>query len=182
MGRTGLFPVLGLLVVAACSSGGGSAAGTTTTSFTSTTLATTTTTSPEDAVKAAYLAYWKMVDRIAAAPNGDDPEIPERTVDPRLTATREAFATSAVAGETTKTPQNALYKHVVQSVQIVDMSAVVIDCTIDDQVVFDRDGNIIDNAITTKEYRVTLVAMADGWKVKELEVTKRRPGVQVCGG
>src|SRR5437899_2433416 len=72
----GRIAVLGLVLLAACSGGGGgSAASTSTTTSTSTTLATTTTLSQKEAVKAAYLAYWKMIDRLAGAPDPNDPEL-----------------------------------------------------------------------------------------------------------
>src|SRR4051812_11279994 len=100
----GRLALMGLVLIAACSGGGsGSAASTTTTtSTTSTTVASTTTTTPEEAVKAAYLAYWKMIDRLSVAPDPDDPELAQRMVDPRLSSARDELATERAKGQSTR--------------------------------------------------------------------------------
>jgi hypothetical protein len=172
---------LGLL--AACSGGGGSAAKmtTTTSTTTSTTVATTTTTRPENAVKQAYLDYWKMIDRLEAAPDPNDPELELRTVEPRLSATRDGLATSKAKGETVRTPPNGLYSHVVQSVQVVGSASNIIDCSVDDQVQFDSSGNAIDSAVVTKHLEATLALVGTTWKVSSVRIASQDDGVQPCG-
>lgn len=175
--------LVGLSVLAACSGGGSSSAGkstTTTLASTTTTLAVTTTTSPEDAVKQAYLDYWKMIDRLEAAPDPDDPELALRAVEPRLSATKDGLATSKAKGETVRTPPNGLYSHVVQTVDVNALTATVTDCSVDDQVQFDRDGNAIDAVVTTKHYESKLVFVDSTWKVSSVNIASQEDGAHPC--
>src|SRR4051812_33913809 len=124
MGRFGRTVVVIVAVLGAAGSGGGSgarggtttpppaaAAPATTTTTTSTTAPTTSTTTVEDAVREAYLAYWKMIDRLAAAPDPDDPELPQRAIDPVLSIVRDDMTTRRSEGRTTRPPANSKYVH-----------------------------------------------------------------------
>src|SRR3954453_20059538 len=108
MGRGLLAGVAALGLVAGCSSGGGGSAAktTTTTATTSTTLAPTSTTTPEDAVKDAYLAYWKMIDRLFVSPDPGDSELAQRTIDPILSFLQDDLATRRSEGRTTRVPSD----------------------------------------------------------------------------
>src|SRR3954468_6650886 len=98
MGRFGRnVLVLGVLL-AACSGGGGSAQAPSTTTTTATTAPTTSTTTVEDAVKEAYLAYWKMIDRLNESPNPNDPELSSRVLDPFLSEVRDELTSQASTG------------------------------------------------------------------------------------
>jgi hypothetical protein len=180
MGRTGLFLALALLLVAACSSGGGSAAGTTTTSVTSTTLATTTTTSPEDAVKTAYLAYWKMVDRVSALPDAGDPELGERATDPLLSDLRSDLGTQKLQGTSTQPPVDAdKNKHTIGSLSVSADSASFEDCFVDGRIEKHADGTSNDSVVTK---RLSVKARLDGgvWKISEVRVAERSQGISGC--
>src|ERR1044072_7603705 len=101
MRRIAWFALFGL--IACSSSRGGSAASTTPSApatSTSTTVATTTTVAPEAEVKAAYLAYWKMVAGLAAAPDPNDPELEQRATDPVLSAFKDELVTRIAEGRT----------------------------------------------------------------------------------
>src|SRR4051812_30314667 len=126
----GRLAVMGLVLVAACSGGGsGSAAPTTTTtSTTSTTAASTTTTTPEEAVKAAYLAYWKMIDRLNAAPDPADTELVTLTADPLLSQVRDDLTSKRSVGHTYETSNGRPNAHTVSGVQTTDGSATLHDC------------------------------------------------------
>ena len=180
----GRIAVMGLVLLAACSGGGGGSAASTTTSSatTSTTLATTTTTSPEEAVKAAYLAYWKMIDRVSVNPDPDDPELPQRMVDPRLSNARDELATEKAKGHSTRTPDGGRYSHDVTNIQVSGQHATIADCSIDDQVVFGPDGSPIDSEVTTKHYAVSLVLVADTWKVADSRIIEASSGIGQCDG
>src|SRR5690242_7563572 len=94
---------VGLSLLAACSGGGSGPAAkatTTTVASTTTTLAVTTTTTPEDAVKQAYLDYWKMIDRLNAAPDPADPELPQRIAEPLLSTVKDQLSTQRSEGHT----------------------------------------------------------------------------------
>jgi len=181
MGRRGLVWAVCVGFVAACSGGGGTAATTTTTSSTTrTTAPTTTTTSPEDAVKAAYLAYWKMIDRVSMTPDPEDPELPQRMVDPRLSNARDELATERARGRTTRTPPGGKYSHVIQSVTLDKDNATVNDCSVDDQVVYGPDDVVLDSAVTTKHFVASFVRTADTWKVADVRIVRQESGEQSC--
>ena len=180
IGRLGL---IGLLLVAACSGGGsGSAASssTTTTSTTSTTLAPTTTTSPEEAVKTAYLAYWKMIDRLSVAPDPDDPELAARVAEPLLSFTRDDMATRRSEGRTTRFPADPkLNSHRIDELTVSGKAASISDCFVDGRIAVAADGTTND-AVVTKETKATL--MLDGlvWRVSDAEFVMRTDGVAGC--
>jgi|GEM_PF-4060478 len=182
MGR-GIGAAVLVALLAACSGGGGDAAVTTTTATTlpASSAPTTTTLSPEAEVEAAYLAYWKMVDRLSAAPDPNDPELEQRAVDPVLSSARDVLTTSAARGEVTVTPPNAEYSHSIQSIELHGTEATVRDCSVDDQVVLNRDGQVIDGAVTTKHYIATLVRTGAVWKVSDVKIVEQAAGALSCG-
>jgi hypothetical protein len=179
----GLAGIVLVATLAACSgSGGGTAAPTTTTTApTTTSEATTTTLSPEAQVKAAYLAYWQTIDRLSAAPNPDDPQLASVATDPVLSSARDVLRTSAARQERTVTPPNGRYSHVIQSVRLADRSAVIGDCSIDDQVVLSLDGQVLDGAVTTKQYEAVVLEDA-AWKVSDVRIVSQHAGATECAG
>lgn len=180
-GVFGAVVVLGLL--AACSGGGsGSAAKTTTTtaSTTTTTVAVTTTTTPEDAVKQAYLDYWKMIDRLIAAPDASDPELELRAVDPLLSAVRDDMSTRKSEGRTTRPPANSKYAHVIQKVIVSATTATIVDCYVDDRVQFSADGSVLNDAVSTDNATSTLVLAAGAWRVSSVDIRELGAGDLGC--
>ncbi|MEY2463168.1 MAG: hypothetical protein QOH64_1306 [Acidimicrobiaceae bacterium] len=175
---------LGASVLVACSGGGGAAAPTTTTASasattTTTTLAATTTTvAPEQAVRAAYLAYWAMVDRLAAAPAAEDAELAQRTVDPLLSFLRDEFTTSASTGLTVRLPPGP-HPHRIDSVQVSSNAATVKDCYVDDRIQVDAQGNVVNNDVVTKELQATLVFSGE-WRLSQLQQLTKTGGVSGC--
>jgi hypothetical protein len=172
---------MALTLLTACSGGSGSAAKTTTTSTTtSTTAPTTTTTSPEDAVKTAYLDYWKMVDRIGLAPNPDDPELETRTADPLLTTLRGDLSTRQSQNRSTRLPSDpALNSHRVDSVTINSTNATVDDCFVDGRIAVNGDGSTND-AVVTKRTMGKLVLAGSSWRVADVQFVEKINGVAGC--
>src|SRR5262245_33425163 len=144
--------VLLVVVLAACSGGGGSTAASTTTSAapTSTSEAPTTTLSPEDQVKAAYLAYWQMADRLGRKPDPMDPELPQRTEDPLLSMIRDGLTTQAAQGRTFVINEGRPNEHRLGHVQVNRTSATLADCFVDGRSELDGNGVVIDDAIVSK--------------------------------
>jgi hypothetical protein len=182
MGRGLWAGLVALSVLAACSSGGASAAkATSTTSVTtSTTAPTTTTTSPEDAVKKAYLDYWTILDRLAAAPDPDDPALAQRAIEPVFSSVQGDLSTRKAQGRTTRLPPNSKYAHHIQSVVIHDATASLADCYVDDRVQFSADGAVINDHVSTLTATVTLVQIAGDWKVSDVQIQKRGDGDLGC--
>ena len=181
MGRTGLVAAIGVALIAACSGGGGKAAPTTTSSAATTTSSTTTTTTtPEDAVKAAYLAYWKMIDRLSAAPDPDDSELPMRIAEPLLSFTRDEMATRRSEGRTTRFPADpALNSHRIDRVSVAGSTASIDDCFVDGRIAVNADGTTND-AVVTKATKASLISDGTTWRVRDAEFSNRVQGVSGC--
>lgn len=175
--------MVGLSLIAACSGGGsGSAAKSTTTvaSTTTTTLAATTTTTPEDAVKQAYLDYWKMIDRILPTPNPDDAELAQRTIDPILSFLRDDLATRRSEGRTTEFPSDpALNSHRIERVVVTGTSATVDDCFVDGRIAVAPDGTK-NAAVVTKHTKGLLLTQGGAWLVSDVQFLDRTDGVAGC--
>jgi hypothetical protein len=184
MRGNGRFAAIGLLVIAACSGGGGGSAAPTTTSShastTTTTQATTTTTTVEDAVKTAYLAYWRMADRLLAAPDPNDPELTELAAEPLLSSLKDQLATSAATGHHTSVPPGRVATHRVDSVSVTQNSASLTECFVDGRVEFGPNGEVIDDALVTKTGDATMTLVLDAWKVTDIRFVSRSPGVSGC--
>ncbi|HEX4822378.1 MAG TPA: hypothetical protein VFV00_19375, partial [Acidimicrobiales bacterium] len=169
----GRFALVGLVLLAACSGeGSGSAASSTTTSTTATTLAPTTTTSPQEAVKAAYLDYWRILDRLGTAPDPDDAALNTRAVDPVLSAVRDDLTTRPSEGRTTRIPDGAKYGHRTVAVELSSTGAVVSDCFVDDRVQVAADGSVLNDHISTVKARAQLVSRGTDWKVSDVQLQR----------
>ena len=144
---------------------------------TATTVAPTTL-SPEAAVKAAYLAYWQVVDS-AVDPN--DPRLEAIATDPILSFDRDAIETDRVEGVTTRSPDDPrLNAHHLDRVSISDTRAALVDCFVDGRIAVGPDGSIQNDDVVTKRTEVQLVMTDHGWKVSNVTFTQRIPGVAAC--
>ena len=182
MGRRALVGALCVGLLAACSGGGGGSAATTTTSSraTSTTKATTSTTTPEEAVKTAYLAYWKMIDRLFASPDPDDAELARAAVDPILSFLKDDLTTRRSEGRTTRFPTDpALNSHRIDLVAASGTTATVTDCFVDGRIAVAGDGSTNDSVVT-KTTRGSLVRDGDTWKVSDVQFIDHTNGRAGC--
>lgn len=117
-------------------------------------------------VKAAYLAYWDMGERLLEAPNPDDPEIPKRT-------TGKA-RTDLVAGlkrlkqEGLRSSLGERYVHDVVGVELRgDDAALVKDCAVDDSsLVRAANGDVVEQSVVTELLQVRLVLRNESWLVE----------------
>jgi len=123
--------------VAACGgSGGGGDPGEGKESRSSTTAAspesTTTTLSPTQEVEEAFLAFNRMLLRLALSPNPDDPEIVQRASGDSLAGVVDFQTTLQTTGQ--RVEYGARRATHVLDVSMVDaVTATVLDCTVDDR-------------------------------------------------
>lgn len=178
-----------LLAGAACSDGSGgtasssatpgsaSSAGSTTTTAPPSTTATTV--KPEEAVKAAYLAYWAMVDRLTATPDPNDPELPQRAADPLLSELRGQFTNDRASGATMESPPPNLNRHEITAVSVDGASARLSDCFVDGRVGIAGDGTRNEDVVT-KATTATLRLVNDRWLVASVVLLRRVTGASKC--
>ncbi len=151
---------------------------------TTTTVAPTTTLSPEQQaeadVRAAYDAYWAMNQRLAAAPDPQDPEIAERTTG----GARDAITTllTQFLSEGTAVQFQGDNAHDVLSVETDGNSAQVRDCHVDHSAKVDAEsGELIQEATATLHLDVGLVNEGGSWKVDHIERLGIWDGIVACG-
>jgi hypothetical protein len=163
-----------VFVVAGCAGGGGkdrATEPTTTSTVAPTTQPTPTTLSQEDQVKAAYLAYWQMVDRLIATPDAGDSEIEKRAVDPVLSSLRDDLQTREAQGRSTRAPSDSRYEHEIQRALLTDNEASIDDCFIDDRVQYSSDGAVLNDRVSTVHASAQLT-FSDGWKVSDVRTER----------
>jgi hypothetical protein len=175
--------------MAACSGGGSttaadasSSSATTTTQPPATTAAAPTTTEdPKAAVEAAYLAYWAMLDRVAAVPDASDSELAQRIAEPALSDIVEQLRIRNANGQHTEVRAPELDRHEVRAVAIEGGAAIVTDCFVDGRVVVDAAGQVVDDKVVTKALRATFESSSGSWKVATIETVDQQDGVGSCG-
>ena len=93
---------------------------------------TSTTLSPTQEVEAAFLAFDAMVERLAQAPNPDDPEIAQRASGEILAGVQQSQTTLRTTGYRAEFGERQA-THILE-VSIVDAAtATLLDCSIDDR-------------------------------------------------
>ena len=142
---------------------------------------TTTAPSAEAEVEAAYLAQWEMNERLAAAPDPDDPEIDKLTVGAAKDDLVDALTTLVAQGQAVRF--DAEYSHDVLSIDVAPdgQSAQLIDCNVDDATVIDAaTGEEVESATATNYLDVSMTLTADGWKVEGFDRLEVWEGVRQC--
>lgn len=131
-------------------------------------------------VRAAYEAYWAMSERLAAAPDPEDPEIAELTTGTAreaLTTLQTQFVTE---GHVVEFQQE--HAHDVLSIEIDGATAHLSDCYVDDAIRKDAvTGETLLDATATLHLDVTLVDDQGGWKVSRVQRLDAWEGIVACG-
>jgi hypothetical protein len=187
MRRIGLIVTAALFAVTACGGGGkGDSASTSSTSAATaaasngSTTTTTTTVKPEDEVKAAYLAYWAMADRLLIAPDPEDPELLQRTTDPLLPFIKDELTQRKLQGTVLRTPPDRTSSHRIDLLTVNGSAASVIDCYVDARIMYSATGQVLDEAVVSKTAEATLASTGGAWKVSDLVFTTRTDGAARC--
>jgi hypothetical protein len=143
---------------------------------------TTTTVSPETEVETAYLAYWDMLGRLAAAPDPEDPEITQRASGQALAEVKAGLVSQLASGHIAQTGPE--YSHTVLSVVITGDKAVVRDCAVDDSTIVDQStgAKVSGGVPATGLLEASLTAVDSGWKIDDVDTLQTWSGVTTCEG
>jgi hypothetical protein len=143
---------------------------------------TTTTTAPsvEAEVEAAYLAYWEMAERLAQAPDPDDPEIDKRSIGRVRDELVDNLTTMRTQGQRIEFgPSN---EHDVVNVDIDGTAATVSDCVVDEGVQIDEaSGERVDFPATPGLLEATMVSSEGGWIVESISKPPAALVEETCG-
>ncbi len=189
-----------LLLAPACSSGDDDTTAPTTTAPTTTTLAptttlpaTTTTTTPaptttttvadeEAAVIAAYLAYWDAFFAVTNPGQPDSPLIDEVATGDAAQRLREVAAERLATNTAYRLPEQSVASHEVTIIEILDGTATVRDCFVDDS--FRQDlatGSIDTDELETNLLTAPLIREGGRWRIAAAPTLLRQwPGANSC--
>lgn len=150
---------------------------TTTASVTTTTAAPT----PEEEVLAAYAGYWNAVDKAFGPPEVDpgSPELREFATGEVLSGIVQSAEEVNAENPFVRTPEDSTHESEVVSME--ESTATVRDCTVDDAVLERAGtGEILDDAVSTREYIAMLVLEDGRWKVAVINEANTWEGVAGC--
>lgn len=158
------------------------------TSTTRAAVATTTSVSPAtrsaenvlgDRVRAFFTARAEA--NAAPTPNPEFGPLGEAATGDALASVRDETAKRRDQGQAMRpaTPSQAQIR--VGAVSVTGASATVAACSIDDGVIFDvASGRVVNDAVVTHNYRITLQRDAEVWQVALVERMQRWEGVAGC--
>jgi hypothetical protein len=138
----------------------------------------------------AYRGYWHAAylmndpcgptppgEPAACLPDPDDELIERYATGASLQAVRDNTSASLEQGRVVVIPPAAAYRHSVMQVTVDGQSAELVACAIDDAVVLDVDGGVVDDRVLTSRYAVTLTEDGGDWKVSgDIETLRQWTG------
>lgn len=154
-----------------------------TTSAPSTTESTTTTTIDEEeaAILAAVDGLWQSHITINSPPDPDHPDLARFRAGSTLESAQARTEDRRVQGHAIRLPESTVYSHETLSVQVDDDRAFVVDCSVDDSVLYDiASGTILDDAVLSNEWEITLTRSASGWLISDVLQRDQWQGVAGC--
>ena len=121
-----------------------------------------------------------MVKRLLAAPDPGDPEVDQRTVDPAKSAFEDLLTTRQSLGEIVRY-DGVPYRVELNVTTVSGSSAEFEGCVVDGaQVVDEKSGQVVNNAVTTSRLRGTLVQSSGAWKMQRFDVLRKVDGEAQC--
>ena len=145
------------------------------------TATTTTPQTPEQTVKAAYLAIIEMYFRRLEQPDPADATIAENHVTPSLETVTKRNLELQKLGQRDRFPSGRPPVPHVESVKIAGSQATVFNCVVDDVIVEHADTDVVvDDSVATYRFRSELQFSRSRWKLAEQVVTMSWPDAKGC--
>lgn len=114
-------------------------------------------------------------------PNPDDPRLAEVATGAELDKLVANTAARLDAGEAIRSGDNKLADVRVGFVEVVEDTATLSACSVDDEVVFKVEtGAVLDDAVVTHNYVVDLLLLDDRWKITKILRVQQWEGVSGC--
>ena len=169
-----------VVLAGACSDDGEPIAEPTTTSRPSTT--TSTEPAAEDEVVDRYLAFWEARREANTAPvNPDHPALPEYAAEAQLDQVVLETTQRRDQGLALRAAADPVGEHRVDVVELDADTATLQDCATDDDVVYRvATGEVVDDAVATRNVEATMRLVEGEWKLVRTRVVQTWEGVAGC--
>lgn len=152
----------------------------TSTSTASTSTTTTAATTSEQAVLAAYQAYWDTWLAANDPPDPDHPGLARYYTGTSLERARASIAANQARGVVLRLPPNTQYEHDAVVRYVDGDRAIIDDCAVDDGQVLAADGTVVDDSVVTEHLEVMLSWDGSHWRVADVRLVQEWEGVTGC--
>lgn len=123
---------------------------------------------PEEEVKAAYLAYRGLVQRLLESPNPDDPELADFSTGENLEFLKAQL--ESLQSQNRALQFGSRYSVDIVAVTVTGSAAIIQDCTVDDAQTIDMtSGAVVSEGITTELLEAVLSEEGGHWRVSSIE-------------
>lgn len=139
-------------------------------------------TTPEQEVIDRYIGYWNArLEANSGTPNPDAPGLRDFATGAQLEAVIEETRSNLDAGLAIRAADDP---HEFQKVTVVEIDgdrAVVQECVVSDEVIFNRDtGEVVNDVVATHNVSAELLRVDGVWKVSSARLLQRFEGVAAC--
>ena len=144
---------------------------------------TTTAAPPDDEtqVRAVIDKYWEEWTAVGNPPDLNRSSFFSLLTGSALSNETEALKTKAALGQSRRLPSPAVFSHRIQRVTVSADAAVVVECVVDDAVVFNvADGEVLNDRVATYQFDTRLVRLGPDWKIAESSTRWDGKGVAEC--
>ncbi len=78
-------------------------------------------------------------------------------------------------------PDNSVYRHAIESIEIAGDNATVVDCSVDDSLLIDTtSGVVLNDEIATYRFQLTLSSSSGSWKTTSIQTLQEWDGEDGC--
>jgi len=144
-------------------------------------MATTRGTDDEQQIRNVIDEYWKEWVLVANPPDLQRSSYFDLLSGNARDAEIEELQKKIALNESRRLPEGSVFTHTIMNLEITGISAVVLECLVDDAVVFDTtDGTIRNKAVGTSKFETHLIKGSDRWTISESFTVGSWDGVRPC--
>ncbi len=132
-------------------------------------------------------AYGRALDAMAEAAltsKASTPALAETFAEPMLDKLKNLFISRSLVGQAARKPEPSIESTTLLDLRFEDDgTATILECTVDDGIVFEiESGRIINDKVATLQRRAVLRLVGGTWKVTDLVNQGEAEGVTACAG
>lgn len=136
----------------------------------------------EEEIIARYIGYWEArLEANTGTPNPDDPALREFATGEQLAAVIAETKANLDQGLAIRLPDDPADIQQVTVIEVEGDGAVVQECVVSDEVLFDRGtGEVVNDMVATHSVRGELLFVDGEWRVASAQLIQRWEGVAGC--